>query len=468
VVRGYRLGEVVQADLPEIKQDAVIGLARAADLNKRPAVLVDLGCSVRNAAMPHPCPADPETMRAGVAKRFCSQTPIPDGDLLREFKTWTYNKIRELWPERPGPETDVSFESWLKKCNYPEYRKTELRDLNNLRNGHLEDRDYIVKSFMKDETYPEYKYARGINSRSDMFKIFVGPIFRIIEEIVFKLPEFIKKIPVRDRPAYIKEKLERIGCTYLSTDYTAFETLFTKEMMEACEMQLYEYLSSDLNGGPEWYKVVHDTLTGENFCRFKFFDVVCSATRMSGEMNTSLGNGFTNLMAMWFLSEKAGCTDFAMVAEGDDGLSTMTGQPPTSADFAKLGLNIKLQRHDKLEEASFCGLVFDPDDLINVTDPREVLCEFGWALSRYANCRRNRLMALLRCKSLSYQHQYPGSPIIQSLAQYGLRCTSGFDVRHFATTNRNYSMWEREQVLQAIDIPVLELHTWLNHLRRGF
>jgi len=448
LVHGYRYGEVPLPELPPIKVDALITKARYVPLTVRPAVLVDLGCSVVGSAPPHPDPQDPETMRAGVCKRFCSATPVPDEDFIELFRKFVHRRVREKY-QRPSPATDVSFETWIESTNYPRKRKDELIRLYNEREGMLSEKDFLVKSFQKDETYVEFKHARAINSRTDMFKCFVGPIFRIIEKIVFEDPAFIKKIPVRDRPNYIRQMLERVGAKYGVADYTSFETLFTEELMKICEMELYSYLSSSLVGGAEWFKIVLAVLTGDNECIFKAFKVFCHATRMSGEMCTSLGNGFTNLMVIEFLAEINGCTDLGVVVEGDDSEFTMCGPFPTADQFKKLGLNVKMQIHTRLEEASFCGLMFDFDDLVNVTDPREVLNEFGWALRSYAHCRKSRLMTLLRCKALSYAHQYPGTPIIQELAEYALRMTRSYDVSDFIENNRSYSEYEREQVREA-------------------
>jgi hypothetical protein len=158
-------------------------------------------------------------------------------------------------------------------------------------------------------------------------------------------------------------------------------------------------------------------------CQFKTFSLQVEATRMSGEMCTSLGNGFSNLMFMLFLCKRKGCTDVAGIVEGDDGLFTMEGIPPSTADFAELGLIIKCDIHEDISTASFCGLIFDPTDRVNITDPKKVLADFSWVSRQYSGARESKLRMLLRCKAMSLAHQYPGCPVIVSLARYGLRCT---------------------------------------------
>lgn len=440
------------ARLGYMKRQSRITIPKDVDLTIRPPIAVDMGVSLKNYLCPHPDPQDPWTTIAGVVKRFAYRPPDPEPALmekLREFtRRWLHDNLTPL-----SPDADTSVESWLANTNYPLWRKEELRarwaEVSNIR----DPRYHECQSFMKDEWYMEYKHARAINSRSDEFKCYVGPIFKLIEEQLYKDPHFIKHVPVADRPQYIRRRLYRTGAKYYSSDYTSFEALFTKELMEAVEMQLYEYMSKYLPEGKEWMSVVREVLTGQNRCKFRDFIVELFATRMSGEMCTSLGNGFANLMLMLFMCAEKGCTDVDGVVEGDDGLFTMAGTAPTQDDFARLGLSIKLETHLELSSASFCGLIFDDEDVITVTDPRDVVTTFGWASARYAGSGRKTLEALLRCKSLSLAHQYPGCPIICALARYGLRITSSVPLRRlYRVMNSRKAMnsWERDQLMAAL------------------
>jgi hypothetical protein len=444
--------EVPLPALADIKQDAAISVPREVDLDVRPPVAVSLGPVLHGAAMPHPDPRDPLTTVAGSMKRFAIRPPKPDVQWLEELGEF----VRDWLPKNLvplDPATDVSVESWLLKTTYPRWRRDELLVKWYKVASIWEKRYHGVKSFMKLETYLEWKYARGINSRTDEFKCAVGPIFKAIEEKLYQHPSFIKHVPVADRPRYITEMLYREYGTYLASDYTAFEALFTKEVMEKVEFQLYEYMTSKLPGGPEFMRLVREVLGGLNWCEFRDFFVSLFGTRMSGEMCTSLGNGFANLMFMLFMLKKFGCTDVAGVVEGDDGLFVCRGTPPTGKDFEKLGLIIKLETYSSLAEASFCGMVFDPEDKLTVMDPREVLSAFGWASGNYARSNAKTLKTLLRCKSLSLAHQYPGCPVISALAQYGLRVTRDVKRIHLyrvMNSGKAMSGWERDQLLDAL------------------
>lgn len=419
---------------------------------------MSLGPHVSGVVLPHPDLTDPLTAIAGINKRFAYAPPTPEPTFSSGLLEFSLSLCHKLFTPL-SPSTDTSPETWLKSTSYPEWRKEQLRQAaSDLDEGVFNRKKlYHNKSFVKQEFYPEYKHARAINSRSDAFKVMTGPIFKLIERHVFDSPHFVKKIPVRDRARFIKDRLKRNGGVYLATDYTAFESLFTRELMEQVEFAVYRYMTQHLPEGASFMQHVETALGGQNVCNFKHFTASVPATRMSGDMCTSLGNGLTNMICMFYVCEKLGCDFYDGIFEGDDGITVISGKVPTSEDFAKLGLNIKLEVHHELTEASFCGLVFDEEDCLVVTDPREVLATTAWAPNVYSGASVSKCKSLLRCKALSLAHQYPGCPIIQSYAVYLLRETASHDVRHLIRNWKN--TYEREQLLSALasDLPLLDV-----------
>lgn len=429
-------------------------------LRNRSPMMISLGPIVLGAAQPHPDIRCPRTMADGCLKRIAAKLPCPKKQLLKELKVYVRKWCRKrLVPL--SPDTDLSFETWIASKKYPESRKAELKLVHEtMVKGTLTEKMRRVKAFMKDETYGEYKHGRGIFSRVDAFKCIFGPLCSAIEEQVYQQPEFIKHIPVADRPSYIEEFLASSARDVCATDYTSFESSFSKELMQSLDQILFDYMTQHLKNS--FVTEVYRSLMRDNVCQFKFFTLVIEARRMSGEMNTSLSNGFANLMVMSYLVEKLGLGEMRMVVEGDDGLCiTSSGRFPQSTDFADLGFKIKIEKHKMKERASFCGIIYHPDDKKTITDPRKVLVKFGWASSAYVGCRQKKLIGLLRCKSLSNLHQYPGCPIIQKLSLYGLRMTKSFDVRGFVMSDRRIDQFERERILAALDdITTDDIRNW--------
>jgi len=392
---------------------------------------------------PHVNPRDTLFAEEGVCKRFGYQPPTPDPDWIAEFETFVDQWVTKNLAPLP-PDADVSIDTWLASTDYPEHRKQELRDCWEHHGENNKDPKLRrCKGFVKDEFYTEFKYPRLINARHDWFKVASGPTFKLIEKELFKLDYFIKKIPVADRPQYIMEKLYVPNATYYNGDYTSFEALFVQELMVKCEMKLYKHMTQFLPTKDQFWRLL-EVLLKRNKITYRDFVVFLRATRMSGEMCTSLGNGFSDLMFLLFIAYKLGATNVAAVIEGDDNLSRLDGlkEEMKPVHFAKLGLSIKLEHHTDLSEASFCGLIFDPEDLVNVTCPMKALCLVGWTQSKYAKCRGAKLKGLLRAKALSMAYQYPGCPILGHAARAFLRLTAGFD---HTWTLKNYDYWQRQK-----------------------
>ena len=381
-------------------------------------------------------------------------------EFLEGLKSYT-----ERWIKRRGLKPlnynfNGDFEEWLSNTHYPSWRKDELRKYKDKitdlleRNAHGEMIHFTVKLFMKDEHYVKFAQARGIYARDEAAKIIFGPWFKGIESELYTQPEFIKHVPVRDRANYIYNRLFSEGARYIATDYSSFEAHFTADVMKHCEFLLYEHMLQYANGGPEVLALMKEVLMGENRIVNKFLKAKCIARRMSGEMNTSLGNGFSNLMFMGYVSELKGYGDVVGVVEGDDGLFMFNGKAPCTEDFTELGFIIKLDTYNKISLASFCGNLFDEDSRQIVTDPRKVISMFGWTTAQYRHAKQSKLKTLLRAKALSFAHQYPGCPMVGKLCQYGLRVTRGrtkTDMLTFVDKSRHLGMWERDKYNDAIN-----------------
>ena len=453
---GYHSNEIPALCSVECKDSVSVFNLKYNDSSFRGVEQVSLLCHTEGFALPHVDTRHARTLAAGVEGRMGKKLPpvkVVDfySNLKQTTKTWIDRRKIEPLPK----DYDFSFDTWLSKTHYPEWRKEQLRKINAEiqymfeRNDRDELKHFRVKLFCKDEVYLDFKHARGIYAREDVAKVVFGPYFKAIEEVIYGEKEFIKHVPVQKRAEYITEMLYTEGGKYVQTDYSSFEALFNPTLMENCEFVLYDHMLKHIPEGNFMLDILREVLQGTNVIENKHFHALVVASRMSGEMNTSLGNGFSNLMLMFNLCERLGL-ECRGVVEGDDGLFVFTGQTPTTEQFTEMGCSIKLEVFTELSKASFCGLLFDPEALQIVTNPYEILAQFGWTTKDYAKASLNKLKMLLRSKSLSYLYQYPGCPIVSELAEFGLRVTRSFDIRKYAQ-NGKMCMWEREQLLQALD-----------------
>lgn len=354
---------------------------------------------------------DPQTVKNGFLKRLMRDVPECDPARLAKLTAFVDKFLRE----HVAPVRAMEFEEWLDSTTYDNQRKDQLRAaFEDLRGGRPTRKQCShVDIFVKTESYLEYKNCRMINSRHDAFKAYSGRFFKAIEEEVYKLKPFIKHTPVPDRPALIRA-LKKAGRHYYQTDYTAYESHFLKKIMRALELQLYRWC---LQNYPEDADLICKTISGINCMRTRTgVRANVEARRMSGDMCTSLGNGFSNLMVTMFLISE-GADDYEGFVEGDDGLFSTTCAL-SAKDYELLGFTIKIEEVTDPCEASFCGMVFSESGEI-VKDPAKFLSTFGWTHS-FISAGTVIMEELLKAKALSAIYECPQCPILGVLSRVAL------------------------------------------------
>lgn len=161
----------------------------------------------------------------------------------RDFRSYVRSLLYHNYkPLEPGDHIDFFTWLWYYAHNYTLARKKELMDVY-LRyceffntksdgvSGSGRRNDRQVHYFLKVEHYPEYKYARFINAVCDYIKTRLGAATHMMEEQIYanlnELPiKFIKHVPVRDRPQFIKDLLGKIASKIAGSDYSSFESSF--------------------------------------------------------------------------------------------------------------------------------------------------------------------------------------------------------------------------------------------------
>lgn len=415
---GYRVDEVLLPRIPDIKNDVYITRPRRSNLPSRIIASVRHGADIK-AKLPIPDTSNADSMIYGLFKRSACTVPILDMNKMSRFKNFSNLFCKKFLTKIPR-DTDVSVETWLKNTPYTQARKDELLEKYLKVRNRLDIKYFKVKAFVKHESYDKFKYPRGIYSRTDEFKCFVGPYFSLIDKIIFNLPWFIKKVPHALRPKLICDTLDMRASVFRASDYVSYEAHFRRIMFECCEWVIYEYLTSELPGASEFMWYVRNVIGNWNYIQFKEFEMLINATRMSGEMNTSSGNGLYNLLATMFLYyEKYGeaAFDLKIYVEGDDGVHRLLGNGIPASDYNSVGLTVEYIDSSSIMSLSFCGIVMDKEDLINVTNPMQYLVDFFWLNPKYFSARDHKKNELLLCKAYSALFQYPGCPIIYQLAK---------------------------------------------------
>lgn len=370
---------------------------------------------------------DKDTAVQGIRKRYAREVPKTDRKAMEGFRKFVAKWVVEKLP-RVGQI--IGFEEWLASTSYNDARKEQLREVYDrwLLQGRpaaaVRKLLHKVKAFIKSEHYPQYKHARHINARCDLAKCVFGPVIKTMERLVYELPEFIKHVPIQDRPALIK-RMKRSGCRYVASDHTAFEAHFTKEVMSVVEFEVCRHM---LQNHPDIEALLEDTEAGMNDIKLKSSDirVLIEGMRCSGDMWTSLFNGLGNLLSFLYGCEMVGCKFVEGFVEGDDGIFAVQGVPPTAKDMEKLGFEVKYEYHDDPATASFCGLILAGDSIVR--DPTKFFMGFGWC-DRFIGAGPKVKRQLALAKALSALYETPGCPIVAAAAEHVYESTRGVEAR---------------------------------------
>jgi len=283
-----------------------------------------------------------------------------------------------------------------------------------------------IDSFVKLEAYGELKEGRMINSRSDFFKVYCGHLIKRIEDEVYKLPYFAKKMTPQQKQERIKN-MRSVLLKIYENDFSGFEGSLVSEFVDVCECELFRYMLEP--NYPEAAKVICETDAGLNRCRTKLgLFLAIWGRRMSGDMWTSLGNGFSNLCLWMFAAWLKGGHLIDGLVEGDDALVSMDVDLDEK-DFERLGF-VTRGMHQLQDpcDGHFCGMIFGPTGEI-IKDPRSVLQKFGWTHS-FIGAGHRVMDSLLRCKALSLAYELPQCPIAGALAREAIKLTQGVSLTH--------------------------------------
>lgn len=340
------------------------------------------------------------------------------------------------------------FDQWIEETHYSrkkkERYKLKVRNMRQQGDGRLQAKHFFVKCFIKNESYNCYKIPRAILARTDEFKCVIGPFIHQLEKILYNFKnanghfEFIKTLPFCDRAKYLSSKFglrpgfidrpTEILPRILITDFSSFEASFSEPFMKNCEFRFYYRVALQFVEGLEIMKTLKRIL-GVNTLIFSSYLATVLARRMSGEMNTSLGNGFSNNMLIKFVLFLNGITIFELIVEGDDSLVCYNGPIFDDTVFVSLGFVIKMKYVESINLASFCGQIYNPVSFVVFTDPIKFVLNFAWLSMKFRNVPIGYIKELLKGKALCALYQYAGCPIVQPFVLRVLYLTKDCNTR---------------------------------------
>jgi len=409
-----------------------------------------MGMDVPGAVLPIADTDDWKTLLHGACYRYARQVPEPNNVLLNECAKWQrsflYHNVLPL-------SHVISFEEWLATTSYPNSHKLKLRETYDRMGGNCTPFETLVKDFVRDavrpikgfgklENYLEYKPARGINPLGDEFMCLAGPFVKSIEQAIFHddgsmndhhiSRYFVKSIPVSERSQFINDRLGDKGAWFGKSDHSSFEAHTTPKVYNKFERTLYDYMGR-LCVPKEFLSYFHNVNIHKNKVNYGCgLTVWVIGRRMSGMPNTSLGNGYTNLVAGLFnaVHNGADIDTIDCICEGDDGIIACQKIGPTEKTYLDLGFEVKFERVDCAGDVGFCHIYYDENQCsVALTDPRKTLIGFGWTHGQFMGAGDAVMKQLLRAKGLSLKCEFPSCPVLGVLAYKAIQLTDGVKAR---------------------------------------
>jgi len=362
-------------------------------------------------------PYDPTNLYIAFRKRLSSVRPLINMVKINLLEQFVFRFLQDNFEPLPFiDDVYLLFDQWLfDNQTYTMQRKEHLRTVfydhmrNNTHPYKVKHKILNCKSFPKREFYENDKVLRLINSRSDLFKVLVGPFIHLLEKQVYKSHYFIKHCS----PNEILQKIETLEGHeyYFQSDYSSFESSFDPRYVDVVECALWRYAFSN---NPEVLKLIMSSyvvpiMNNQGNIIYKpaiqrlfgtQFEAKCVGARMSGEMWTSLANSFSNLMNMLFICDQNAiqCDGFV---EGDDSLFWISKNNIGVNDFHDLGFDIKMRIDNSIDGTDFCGYVYSHNTHNLLATPEQIVRLPFCNSTKYFHAHDEILLELLRAKVMS-------------------------------------------------------------------
>lgn len=421
----------------------------------RAAVSTSMFGRVHGVVLFKPDLRDPYSSAEGFLARLGSFIPRATD---QRFHEWAIARDRRIYEPVPA-DADLSVATWLSKTGWSRKTCEEL-----LRESKDIERTYdeIVKykAFNKDEWYVIFKFFRAIMGRCNAVKVLLGPCVRAVEEQVFCRGAFVKKIPIPQRPDYIRARFdlppgedELPGCVegddaifahngeINESDIESLEAHFAAER-QAREIAFFAWMLQ--------YHRLQFTLVlwlcykGQWAQARGLFNAFVRASRGSGDFQTSVANGKEIESACVYLTIRC------------------AGRRITVEDWAAIGFKAKCDQAATMGELAFCGMTFSEHSNIVVRDPLPVLARLGWTPARYSQASPKVLWQLLRLRGYSLACEMGRCPVLWVLARQILVVTHSYRISprlldQFCDYDRQlylqYSKMSSSQLMQLIGPP---------------
>jgi hypothetical protein len=387
-------------------------------------VCTQIGPLVPNYCPPIPNYHNSEDVLFGIFNRQLRPTPQPSDEALRKLKREVRREVCSFlkhYHDFLVPD----FDEWIRARNYPIKKKEMYRKAyEDAPARRLKQREKKISIFVKKEAYDTFKPARMIANRTKFVAAKYGPKLTTLEEAVFSFDwgqgfsPFIKKIPYADRPEHITECFSKYSHDWcFKIDYSAYENCFKNKFQAGVECHLYRKAFEKMGALDPEIEDFISVVLGPHKCNYKGFSYTVPEGRMSGDIITSLGNGFSNLMLIKFFMKKLNIP-FVCFVEGDDCV-VKPSRPlsPTEIDTLidsafELGFIATLEHVGHVNECNFLSTCWNPDTMNSYKDATRSLLRLGWSFKAQPGDSLRHKKQLFKAKLMSELASSPNCPVL--------------------------------------------------------
>lgn len=249
-----------------------------------------------------------------------------------------YEKAKSLATSIGRIPMPIDFDTWL--LRYPEHKRVRYQ------NATMRALSTNIDMFVKVEQLDKQADPRAIQARHDSFKAAVGPWIAALEaRCCAVLPCMIKALSEEGKAEKISTLRDRADNT-LEIDFSRFDRHCSKTLLVATEHAVYEHVF------PEHVAAML-RMQLDNNCTSAFgAKYHVEGGRMSGDMNTSIGN----CIIVACLMMAAGLPLDSFIVEGDDMFAAVTDHEKKNFNLAIISnTGMKPEYISTYRQGTFCS-----------------------------------------------------------------------------------------------------------------
>lgn len=299
-------------------------------------------------------------------------------------------------------------------------RKLYRRAAAVLKNRALRDKDYEIKSFIKNERADNVtKPPRLIQARGPVYCVAISQFLTPIEDRVLHKPDAVtislKGKDQRAKARILKGRWDKYATPVaVLADHSRYDSRQWTGWLK-CEHDYYlkhydddddlrDMLSQQLITKGKVHRKVHYSVIG---------------TRLSGERNTSLGNSINNAAKLYYITRHIENKD--VIVEGDDSIIFMDASDLDKLDLQSLndfGFNTTVEYAYTFEKVSFCQC--QPVETINgwemIRNPIRMMSRTATCINYLYTKSLELTKRWYHTVGIAEQHMNRGVPVTQAWA----------------------------------------------------